>query len=91
MKSIAKALEDLVWVSQLGLSLIMPLLLCMGLCYWLTTQHGVGYWVYLPAFVLGIGAGGASFWNFWKLTQRRARQNEKERKTNKTISFNRHD
>ncbi len=89
MKTVAQALEDLVWVTQLGLSLIMPLLILIGISYWLTTQMGVGSWVYLPAFLAGLGAGGSSFWSFWKMTQRRNAQ--KEKKNPKTISFNQHD
>ncbi len=89
MKTIAQALEDLVWVSQLGLSLMMPLLLLMGLCYWLTTSVGVGHWVYLPGFLFGIGAGATSFWSFWQMTQRRNAKKAKAKQ--QTISFNHHD
>lgn len=89
MRSIAKALEDLVWVSQLGLSLIMPVLLLMGLCYWLTTTFAVGVWVYLPAILLGLGVGGSSFYSFWKMMQRKHALQKKEKPN--TISFNRHD
>lgn len=91
MKSVAQALEDLIWVTQLGLSLMMPLLLFMGLCYWLTTAQGVGSWVYIPGLVLGIGAGCSSFWSFWKLVQSRNAQKEKQKEKKQVISFNQHD
>ncbi|MFI3169907.1 MAG: ATPase F0F1 [Faecalibacterium sp.] len=91
MKSIAKALEDLVWVGQLGLSLMMPLLLLMLLCYWLTTQMGVGVWVYLPGFLLGIGAGISSFASFWNLMKKKHLGKQKDKEFPQAISFNQHD
>ena len=32
MKGLYKALEDIVWLTQLGLSMLLPLLLCLGGC-----------------------------------------------------------
>ncbi len=88
MKWLYKAMEDLVWVSQLGLSLMMPLLLLLGLCYWLTTSFDFPMWIYLPGFVFGIGGGMSSFWNFWKLFKSRNRKIDKE--TRRAVFFNKH-
>ena len=57
MKGLYKALEDLVWLTQLGLSILLPLLMCLGGCWWATNRWGWPMWVYLPGIVLGLAAG----------------------------------
>ena len=47
MNELYKALEQLVWVGQLGFSLLFPLVCALGGCWWLTRQ-GVGGWVWVP-------------------------------------------
>ena len=34
MKGWYKALEDLVWLTQLGLNMLLPLVLCLAGCWW---------------------------------------------------------
>lgn len=86
MNGLYKALENLVWVGQLGLSLLMPLVLCLALCWWLNTSVGVGGWVYLPGLLLGLGAGGVNFRDF---ARRWLKQTQKEQK-DRPAGFNRH-
>ncbi|MDD4851139.1 MAG: AtpZ/AtpI family protein [Gemmiger sp.] len=81
-----KALENLVWLTQFGLSLLMPLLLCLAGCWWLTTNAGVGGWVYLPGFLLGLGGGAAAFRQFARMLQKKADAD----KPNHPAGFNRH-
>ena len=50
MNELYKALEQLVWVGQLGFSLLFPLVCALGGCWWLTRQ-GVGV---MPAAPLAI-------------------------------------
>lgn len=69
-----KALEQLVWVGQLGFSLLFPLVCLLGGCWWLTTHLGVGMWVYVPGMLLGLALGGytfAAFVRYWARTQDR--------------------
>lgn len=70
VQGLHRALEYLVWVGQLGLNLITPLLLCLWGCWWLTTRMGVGLWVYLPGFILGLGSGFTNAWRFYKMSIR---------------------
>jgi hypothetical protein len=46
-----------------------PPVLALLFAWWLTTHTGVGAWVYIPAVILGIGAGGVSFWQFSHILQ----------------------
>ena len=71
-----KALEDLVWLTQLGLNMLLPLVLC----HW-----GWPMWVYLPAVLLGLAAGAQNFWVFVKERLDRSKK-DKPRRT----GFNSH-
>ena len=61
MKGLYKALEDIVWLTQLGLNMLLPLLLCLGGCWWATTHWAWPEWVYLPGIFSGAGRGGTKF------------------------------
>ena len=56
MKGMSKLAGQFAMVGQLGLSLLMPLLMCLFGCYLLVTKLSVGGWVYIPGFILGLGA-----------------------------------
>ena len=86
MKDMSKALNNIVMVGQLGLSLIMPILLCMAACWFLTSRFGLGTWVYLPGFILGIGS---SFMTAYKVYLAEVNRNKKEDGKKRT-AFNRH-
>ena len=66
-----KALEDLVWLTQLGLNMLLPLVMCLGGCWWAVSHWGWPMWVYLPAVLLGLAAGALG------LRQRAARPLQK--------------
>ena len=51
-------------VGQLGLSLITPVLLAAAGAYLIIDKTGAGVWIYIPAFILGLGA---SFMTAYKL------------------------
>ena len=55
MKNRNSILNQITILSQLGLSLASPLLLCLFLCSWLCARFGLGGWIYLPGFVFGLG------------------------------------
>lgn len=73
-------------VGQLGLSLVMPVLMCMAVCWFLTSRFGFGTWVYIPGFILGIGA---SFMTAYKVYLAEMNRNRKDDKK-KRAAFNRH-
>lgn len=74
-----KALENLVWVTQLGFSLLFPLVCILGGCWWLNTQRGVGGWIYLPGLFLGLAVGGSTFWKLAKRWLGQAKKDSRER------------
>ena len=73
-------------LGQLGLSIIMPLLMCIALCWYLTTYRNVGLWVYIPGFFLGLGGSAMTVYKFYLSETRKSKKEEK-----KTVSFNRHE
>ena len=56
MKDWMQISQRLIMLGQLGLSLLMPLLMCLGGCYLLVTRVGLGLWIYFPGFLFGLGA-----------------------------------
>ncbi len=87
MKNGFKVLEDLSWFLQLGLSLVTPLLLTMGLCWWLVSRFGWSGWIFLPGVLLGLGAGVVSFRSFSRSILRRPENRTREKPP---VRFNRH-
>lgn len=85
MNGIFKALEDLVWLTQLGLDLLLPLVVCLGGCWWAVNHWDWPMWLYLPAILLGLGAGAQNFWRFAKARLKRAKKEAPRR-----IGFNTH-
>ena len=64
MKGWYKALEDLVWLTQLGLNMLLPLVMCLGGAWWAVNNWSWPEWVFLPAILLGLAAGAQNFWYF---------------------------
>ena len=77
--------KNLTMLTQFGLSLITPLLLCLGICWWLNSRVGIGGWVYLPGFFFGMGGSGMVAYKLYLSVTGRQKKREKEK-----ISFNRH-
>ncbi len=77
--------RNLTVLTQFGLSLITPLLLCLGICVWLTQGAGIGGWVFLPGFFFGMGGSAMVA---YKLYLGVVGKQKKEKK--KKVCFNRH-
>ena len=80
-----KIAGNLSLVGQIGLSFIMPLLISVGLCAYLVYRFEIGAWIYIPGFILGLGASFVTAYNFYTAETKKAKKEEK-----KTTSFNRH-
>lgn len=78
---------QLTLLAQLGLSLAMPLLMCLAGCYMLCTRFGVGLWIYLPGMILGLGA---SFMTAYKVYLAVTGKEKKTGRGNREKSFNKH-
>lgn len=85
VKGIYKTLEDLIWLTQLGLNLLLPLVMCLGGSWWAVNHWGWPMWVYVPAILLGLAAGAQNFWQFAKEHLKRAEKDNPRR-----IGFNSH-
>ncbi len=84
MRDLSRFMRNLSLIGQLGLSLVTPVLMCLAVCYLLTSRCGLGNWVYLPGFILGLGS---SFMTAYKVYLSAMKKNPKEKEK---TAFNRH-
>ena len=56
VRNVSRLIGQFAMVGQLGLSLLMPLLMCLFACYLLVTKLSLPVWIYIPGFILGLGA-----------------------------------
>ncbi|MCQ2496131.1 MAG: AtpZ/AtpI family protein [Lachnospiraceae bacterium] len=84
MKSLSNIIKQLSMISQLGITLIMPLLLCMLLCWFLTAKCDLGGWVFIPGLIFGLGGSFMSGYKIYKI------ETEKNKKKDNKVSFNKH-
>ena len=89
VKQMSKILGQFAMVGQLGLSLLMPLLMCLFVCYLLCTRLSVGAWVYIPGFILGLGASATTAYKVY-LSVITKEEKKKKEKNSAEVSFNRH-
>ena len=85
LKGWYKALEDLVWLTQLGLNMLLPLVLCLAGCWWAVERWNWPEWLFLPAVLLGLAAGAQNFWVFCK-----ERLDRSKKEKNHRVGFNSH-
>lgn len=76
----ANVLKQVSWLSQLGLSIIMPLLICVLICAFLTIRFDIGGWIFIPGFILGIGASFTTGYNFYISESKKSKKDKDERK-----------
>ncbi len=86
MKQWSNIARHFALLTQLGLSLLTPLLLCLGICWWLNNRAGFGEWVYIPGFIMGLGSAFMTAYKFYLSVVGHEKKEEKKDK----ISFNRH-
>ena len=79
MKDWVNISQRLIMLGQLGLSLVMPVLICMGACYLLTSRVGLGLWIYFPGLTFGLGASFMTAYKLWiKVIERERKKGEEE-------------
>jgi hypothetical protein len=86
VKNAYKILEDLVWLTQLGFSMLFPLVVLVAGAWWAVGHWGWPTWVYIPAFLIGIACGASTLAHFGRMMLRRAAKENK----NARVGFNRH-
>lgn len=85
-----KHLSLLIWLTQLGLSVVAPLVGYVLLALWLRSRFGWGSWVVLCGVALGIFSAVDGLRHSMKLMSRMAK-NHQEDDTPPPVAFNDHD
>lgn len=81
-----KQLRLLIWITQLGLSIAVPLAGFVLLAVWLRNRFGWGDWVLIPGILLGLASAADSF-----RIAMGAMKDTKEKQEKPPIAFNEHD
>lgn len=87
MSPMFKLLRNLAWLTQLGLSIIAPPVLCIGGCWWLQNRFSLGGWIMALGIVLGLGASVSGAAQFYRMVRRQADKDKKD----KPDAFNTHE
>lgn len=76
-----KALRYLSLISQFGLSVAMPPLICIFAALFLQKKFGFGDWIITAAIITGIISSGCTFYNFIKthISKESGEKDEKDR------------
>ena len=86
MKEWSEIMKNITMLSQLGLSFITPLLLCLVLCWFVASRTGIGGWIYILGFFFGMGGSGTVAYKFYLSVNKQ----EKKRSKKSKVYFNRH-
>lgn len=84
-----KDLSLLVWLTQLGISVVVPLGGCILLAVWLRERFGLGAWVIWAGVILGVLTAADGLISSLKALQRLSR--EKPEDLPPPTSYNDHD
>ena len=84
-----KDLSLLTWLTQLGLSVALPMAGFIFLALWLRSQFGLGVWVIIVGTILGLISAWNGLCTSLKLLGQMSRENKK--KEEPPVSFNDHD
>lgn len=79
LKQWSEILRNVTMLSQLGLSFITPLLLCLALCWFIISKTGVGVWVYIPGFFFGMGGSATVAYKFYLSINKQQKKKHKKR------------
>lgn len=80
MKQWTEFMKNITTLTQFGLSLITPLLMCLGICLWLSTRMEIGGWIYIPGFFFGMGGSAMVAYKLYLGVTNRQRKEKKKRK-----------
>ncbi len=93
MKKYSDIFKQLALLTQFGLSLLMPTLLCVLGCAFLVSKTGLGEWIFIPGFFFGLGGSAVTAMKFYRMalkdTDRHKKKFEDDKRKNK-VFFNDH-
>ena len=84
-----KTFRLLTWFTQLALSVVIPLLLCIWGAVYLRDRFQLGGWVVILGMVLGFGGAVSGFRNSLTAMKRESEADSKS-KSSPPVSFNDH-
>ena len=73
------SLRLLGYLTQFGLSVILPPLLLTFLGWWLSDRYGIGVWLIVVLLLAGLVSSGCSFYRFFKTFIRETRDEPYEK------------
>lgn len=73
-------LTYLVWVGQLGLSLVLPIVLCVYGAVWLSNRFHLGGWTVFVGLAFGLGVAFISLYRFFGIIQKAAEQKKENQR-----------
>ena len=73
--------KNLTMLTQFGLSFITPTLLCLGVCWLLYAKMGVGGWIFVPGFVLGLGSSAMVAWKLYLSVMKQEKKQQQDAHT----------
>lgn len=88
MRKFADIYKNIIMLTQFGFSLITPLLLCLALCWWLSSHFGISPWIYIAGFFFGLGGSGMVAYKLYLHIEKKQEKEKKE--TRQKVSFNNH-
>ncbi len=83
-----KYLKDLVWITQLGLSVAMPIAIFVLGALWLRDRYHMGAWILVLGIVLGLYSGFSAFRSFYKIMEQSHKPKDEKKPP---VSFREHD
>lgn len=84
-----KLLKELVWITQLGFSIVTPLLLCLLFSVWVRDRLHFGGWIILIGLFFGLGSAFSAGLSFVRHT--RSLDSDSNGGKKPPVSFNSHD
>lgn len=82
-------MKELVWITQLGFSIISPLLVSVLGAAWLKDRFELGAWIIIVGLILGLGGAVSAGVTFYRHSKQLTRPEKKQAPP--PISFNEHD
>ena len=84
-----KDLTLLVWLTQLGISVAVPLCVFVGASLWLQSKFALGSWIVIVGVILGLAIAIHEFYRMMKLLDKVG--NKKKEKETTAVFFNDHE
>lgn len=77
-----KNMKALAWMTQFGLNMVTPIVLCIIVAAWLKNKFNIGDWIIIAAVVIGVGSSFVNMFSFIKTVKKEnGRKNDDEEHT----------